>query len=118
VQSDDVLKLATDALEDIKARDIKIIDVGRVTDITDYMIVASGTSDRHVKSIADHLVETAKKAGHAPYGVEGSEGGQWVLVDLHDVVVHIMQPKVREFYKLENLWDLGDGDSDAKASGA
>jgi ribosome-associated protein len=113
-----MLNLAMNALEDLKARDIKMLDVGQATDITDYMIIASGTSDRHVKSIADHLVECAKQAGHPPLGVEGADGGQWVLVDLEDVVVHIMQPSVREFYKLENLWDLGGGEPGAEASGA
>ena len=118
MQSDEVLNLAMHALEDLKARDIKMLDVGQATDITDYMIIASGTSDRHVKSIADHLVDSAKQAGHPPFGVEGGDGGQWVLVDLEDVVVHIMQPSVREFYKLENLWDLGGGEPGAEASGA
>jgi ribosome-associated protein len=118
VQSDELMQLAVDALEDLKARDIKVLDVGKVTDITDYMIIASGTSDRHVKSIADNLVTAAKAAGHPPFGVEGTDGGQWVLVDLQDVVVHIMQPKVREFYKLENLWDLDGGLAGSEAGGA
>jgi ribosome-associated protein len=71
------------------------------------MVVASGTSDRHVKSIADRLVQRASEAGCKPLGIEGTGSGEWVLVDLADVVVHIMQPKAREFYKLESLWDMG-----------
>ena len=101
-----LLKLATTALNDLKAQDVRVLDVRRLTSITDHMVVASGTSGRHVRSIADRLIETAKKAGRAPLGVEGQDSGEWVLVDLQDVVVHIMQPRVREFYKLEDLWTL------------
>lgn len=111
MRSTEVLKLATEALDDMKARDVRVLDVGQLTSITDYMIVASGTSDRHVRSIADRLVERAKAAGYPPLGVEGADGGEWVLVDLQDVVVHIMQPRIREFYKLENLWDLSGNDA-------
>jgi ribosome-associated protein len=101
-----LLKLATTALSDLKAQDVRVLDVRRLTSITDHMVVASGTSGRHVRSIADRLIEAAKKAGQAPLGVEGQESGEWVLVDLEDVVVHIMQPRIREFYKLEDLWTV------------
>ena len=94
------------ALEDMKARDVRVIDVRKLTSVTDYMIIASGTSDRHVRSIADRVVEKATAAGCKPYGMEGVDGGEWVLVDLQDVVVHVMLGKVRDFYKLENLWDM------------
>jgi ribosome-associated protein len=94
------------ALEDMKARDIRVIDVRKLTSVTDYMIIASGTSDRHVRSIADRVVEMASAAGCDPFGTEGEEAGEWVLVDLQDVVVHVMLGKVRDFYKLENLWDM------------
>ena len=101
-----LLSLATTALEELKARDIRVLDVRRQTPITDYMIVASGTSDRHVRSIADWLVQQAEAAGVSALGVEGTGSGEWVLVDLADVVVHVMQPRARDFYKLESLWDM------------
>lgn len=107
MRSKQLLALAEGALVELKARDIKVLDVRDLTSIADYMVVASGTSDRHVKSIADRLVLSASGAGCPPLGVEGMGSGEWVLVDLADVVVHIMQPKTRDFYKLESLWDMG-----------
>jgi ribosome-associated protein len=106
VHSKKLATLAETALEDMKARDIRVIDVRKLTTVTDYMIVASGTSDRHVRSIADRVVERATAAGCEPLGMEGEEAGEWVLVDLQDVVVHILLGRVRDFYKLENLWDM------------
>jgi ribosome-associated protein len=106
VQSDELLALVEDALKDIKAHDTRVLFVKDQTTITDYMVISSGTSSRHVRSIADRLIEKAKEAGQVPIGVEGQEFGEWVLVDLDDVVVHIMQPGVRDFYKLENLWSM------------
>jgi len=94
------------ALEDAKAQDIRKIDVRALTSMTDFMIIASGTSDRHVKSVAQNLVESMKHAGHRPLGVEGDGEGGWVLVDLQDALVHVMLPRVREFYNLEKLWDI------------
>jgi len=108
MQSDELLKLAQSSLEDMKARDVCVLDVRKLTSVTDYLLIASGTSDRHVRSLAQNLTETAKKAGQPPLGVEGQESGEWVLVDLCDVVVHLMQPRAREFYKLEDLWAVGD----------
>jgi ribosome-associated protein len=93
------------ALDDMKAVNIKVMDVRALTDITDTMIIASGNSDRHVRSIAEHVVQNAKAAGFPPFGVEGARDGEWALVDLHDVIVHVMLPRVREFYGLERLWD-------------
>lgn len=98
--------LAEAALDDMKARDIRVIDVRKLTTVTDYMVIASGTSDRHVRSLADRVIEKATAAGCKPLGTEGTDAGEWVLVDLQDVVVHVMLGKVRDLYKLENLWDM------------
>lgn len=107
MQSNKLLELVQTALNDLKAQDVTVIDVHEITKITDYMVIASGSSNRHVRSVADHLVEIAKQQGYEPIGVEGHEYGEWVLVDLDDVVVHVMQPVTRDFYKLENLWSIG-----------
>ena len=98
-------KLVLAALEDMKAVNIKLLDVRGLTDITDAMIVASGNSDRHVRSIADRIIEKAREAGRRPLGVEGTRDNEWVLVDLQDVLVHVMLPRVREFYAIEQLWE-------------
>jgi ribosome-associated protein len=97
--------IVTAALEDMKAVNVTTLDVRGLTDIADTLFVASGTSDRHVRSIADRVVEKAKAAGFRPLGVEGAREGEWVLVDLQDVVVHVMLPRMREFYGLEQLWE-------------
>jgi ribosome-associated protein len=94
------------ALEDMKALEVKVLDVRGLTDIADFMIIASGTSDRHVRSVAQRVVERTKEAGFRPHGVEGEKDGDWVLIDLHDTIVHVMLPRVREFYGLEKLWDM------------
>lgn len=91
-------------LEDIKAVDIIVLDVKQMTSVTDYMVIASGTSNRHVKSIADKVITHAKKNGLSLLGVEGIDEGEWVLIDLGDIILHIMQPPVREYYQLERLW--------------
>ncbi|WP_304641111.1 ribosome silencing factor [Pseudomonas sp.] len=108
MQNDDLAKLVENALEELKAKDVVRIDVKELTSVTDYMIIASGTSGRHVKSLSDNLVEKAKAAGRRPLGVEGQDSGEWVLVDLGDVVVHIMQPATRQFYDLERLWQSAE----------
>ena len=95
------------ALAELKAVDVRALDVRGLTDITDTMVVASGTSDRHVKSIADRVVQRCKEAGFRPYGMEGERDGEWVLLDLQDIVLHVMLPRVREFYSLEKLWEGG-----------
>lgn len=102
-------QLAIDALEDLKATDIKVLDVRGLTNITDFMIVASGNSTRQVRALANNVTEKAEEKGCKPLGVEGEQVGEWALVDLTDVVVHIMLPEVRAFYNLEKLW--GEGQS-------
>jgi ribosome-associated protein len=95
-----------DALSGMKALEVKVLDVRGLTDIADTMVIASGTSDRHVRSIAQRVVEKVKEAGQRPHGVEGLQDGDWVLIDLHEMIVHVMLPRVREFYGLEKLWDV------------
>ena len=100
-----LLRIVNAALDDMKAVNVKVMDVRHLTDITDIVVIASGNSDRHVKSIADRVLEFAKQNDFRPIGVEGAREGEWVLVDLNDVVVHVMLPRVREFYGLESLWE-------------
>jgi ribosome-associated protein len=95
-----------DALADMKALEVKVLDVRGLTDIADYMVIASGTSDRHVRSVAERVVERTKQAGFRPHGVEGQQDSDWVLIDLHEMIVHVMLPRVRDFYGLEKLWDV------------
>jgi ribosome-associated protein len=95
-----------DALADMKALEVKVLDVRGLTDIADFMVIASGTSDRHVRSVAQRVVEKTKEAGFRPHGVEGQQDGDWVLIDLSEMIVHVMLPRVREFYGLEKLWDI------------
>ena len=97
--------LVTAALDDMKAVNVRVLDVRGLTDIVDTMVIASGNSDRHVRSIAERVVEKARAAGLRPLGTEGARDGEWVLVDLQDVLVHVMLPRVREFYGLEKLWE-------------
>jgi ribosome-associated protein len=104
MQLEQLRQLVLDTLTDMKARDIEVLDVRGKTPITDYMIIASGTSDRHVKAVAEAVAYRAKEAGETPLGTEGVNEGEWALVDLNGVVVHVMLPKVRDFYSLERLW--------------
>lgn len=103
---DELKQLALDALDDMKAEDIAVIDVTGKTTVTDWIIIATGSSSRHVKSIANNVIREAKKANRPPLGAEGEDEGEWVLVDLGDVIVHVMQRQVREFYDLESLWSV------------
>jgi ribosome-associated protein len=96
------------AVAELKAKDVVEIDVRGKSSVTDFMVIASGTSSRHVKSIADEVVRFAKRLDVMPLGVEGEQEAEWVLVDLGDVVVHVMLPRIREFYALERLWTVGD----------
>jgi ribosome-associated protein len=117
MNSEQLSDLVVDALEEMKAIDIVKLDVKNMTSVTDYMVVASGTSSRHVKALADAVAEKARQAGHRPAGVEGEEGSEWVLLDLHDTLVHVMLPRVREFYNLEKLWSLGPASEIAATDG-
>ena len=96
--------LVVAALHDVKGLDVVAIDVRRSSAITDFIVIASGTSDRHVRSLAGNVQKQAKDAGVAALGVEGEQAGEWVLVDLRDVVVHVMLQRARAFYQLEKLW--------------
>ena len=104
MQSKRLCQLAIDALEDLKAFDIVRIDVRGQSDFTDFMVIANGRSKRQVSALAEHVVMKAKEAGEQPLGVEGLRGGEWVLVDLGEVIVHTMLPQARNHYQLEKLW--------------
>lgn len=104
MQARQMVDLVETALDDSKARDFRVLNVMGKSPVTDYMVIASGSSSRHVCSVAKAVVKAAREAGQGPLGVEGAETGDWVLVDLGDVLVHVMQPEVRAFYDLERLW--------------
>ena len=108
-----VTQRIVDALENLKGKDIVCMDVRTLTDVTDTLVIVSGTSNRHVKSLADNAALELKRAGHRAYNIEGSDAGEWVLVDFGDVVLHVMQPHIREFYDLEKLWGTPAADSDS-----
>ena len=104
LQAEATRKLALAALEELKATQVELLDVRKIASFTDYMIFASGSSRRHVSAIAESVVEAAKAAGQPPVGIEGEDVGEWVLVDLGDVVLHVMLPDIRDYYELEKLW--------------
>ena len=97
-------RLITDTMEDLKAQDVQTLDVRALTTMTDYMIIASGRSDRQVKAIADKVIEAAKTRKIRPLGVEGQQQAEWILIDFGDVIAHVMHPDTREYYQLEKLW--------------
>ncbi|MFP6807707.1 MAG: ribosome silencing factor [Pseudomonadales bacterium] len=106
MQNVEIKDLVIQSLEDVKGQDIVCLDVRKQTDIADFMVVACGTSNRQVKALVNNVVVDAKKMGVHVIGVEGQEQGDWVLIDLVDVIVHVMLPNVREYYDLERLWSM------------
>ncbi|MFO6422876.1 ribosome silencing factor [Motilimonas sp. KMU-193] len=109
MQAEALRQFVVDKIEDLKGRDITILDVRSKSNLTDVMVVCSGNSKRHVISIAENLYTEAKRAGNKPLGMEGQDTGEWVLVDLGDIIVHVMQDETRDFYQLEKLWgDAGE----------
>ncbi|SFG01198.1 ribosome silencing factor [Neptunomonas qingdaonensis] len=119
MQTEQLIALVREALDDVKARDIDVIDVRGKSSITDFMLIASGTSKRHVVSLAQAVSDKVKQAGVEPLGTEGQSDGDWVLVDLGELVVHIMMPDARSYYDLERLWrfdPLDDETAEANVS--
>lgn len=104
-------KLVVDALEDLKGQDIRVLDVKALTAITDTMVLCTGTSNRHVAALAHNVIDEAKNQGIRPLGLEGMDQGEWALVDLNGVLVHVMQAQTRAFYQLEKLWSIEGGDT-------
>lgn len=117
MNSEQLSELVVEALEEVKGKDIVRLNVSEMTSVTDYMVVASGTSNRHVKALAEAVSDKAKAAGHRPSGIEGEDGSEWVLLDLGDTLVHVMLPRVREFYNLEKLWSLSPATDRAATDG-
>jgi ribosome-associated protein len=115
MQAEQLKLLVIDALEDIKAEDIQVLDVSSMTDVTDIMVIATGKSTRQVKALANEVVMQAKAAGIQPLGVEGEQVGEWALVDLGDVIAHVMTPQTRLTYNLEKLWSVPDSTEQASA---
>ena len=115
IDTEALTELVVSALEDLKGADIRTLDVRGKTSITDVMVIASGNTDRQVKALANSVIGRAKGQGIRPLGVEGERSGEWIVIDLADVVVHVMQPRVRDFYNLEKLW--GDDAPAAAAKG-
>ena len=101
---DQLEQLAVDALEALKGNELTVVDVSEMTDVTSKLVIASGTSNRHVRSLAENVAMEAKRADYQPLGREGEDSGEWVLVDLGEVVVHVMLPETRDYYNLEKFW--------------
>ena len=105
MQDQQLKQFVLQQLEDMKAKEISVIDVTGSSDVTDTMIICTGNSKRHVRAVAEQTALAAKKKGEAPLGIEGLEGSEWVLLDLGNIVVHVMQDETRQFYQLEKLWE-------------
>lgn len=116
--SDSLQHLVVTELEAQKAIDVNLIDVTGMSPLADFFVIASGSSTRHVKSMADNLTVKAKAAGHEPLGIEGGREAEWVLVDLNDVIVHLMMPQTRAFYNLEKLWEASQEQRSGATSSA
>ena len=114
MQTDELLKVVQETLDERKGINITTIDVRGKTSVTDYMVLATGSSERHVKSLCDYVVEKVKSQGFMPLGMEGEAGSDWVLLDLGDVVLHVMTMQTREFYQLEKLWTVDVEDQAAQ----
>ncbi|GGP64691.1 ribosomal silencing factor RsfS [Shewanella algicola] len=104
VQGTELKDFVIDKIDDLKAKNITVLDVSKQSTITDTMIICTGTSKTHVRSIAEHVIVSAKDAGEQPLGVEGRDSSEWVLVDLGPVILHVMQEQTRDYYELEKLW--------------
>lgn len=113
MEAEALKQLVIDALDELKAINTVSLDVSALTDVMDYLVITSGTSSRHVKSLASNVSMEAKKQGVRPLGIEGNDVGEWVLVDFGDVVVHVMLPATRDFYDLERLWVAPEPSSDS-----
>jgi ribosome-associated protein len=112
MQAEDILKIVQEVLDERKGQNITTLDVRGKTSFTDYMVVVTGTSDRHLKSLCDYVAEKLKESGIKPLGIEGDLGSDWVLLDLGDVIVHAMNAQARGFYQLEKLWSVDDSKED------
>jgi ribosome-associated protein len=117
MQTEDLLKIVQDVLDERKGQYITTLDVQGKTSVTDYMVLVTGTSNRHLKSLCDHVVEKLKEVGVKPLGLEGDLSSDWVLLDLGDVIVHAMTAQTREFYQLEKLWSVDRPKENAQATG-
>jgi ribosome-associated protein len=106
MQTEELLKMVQTVLDERKGQYITTLDLRGKTSFTDYMVIATGTSDRHLKSLCDYVAEKAQENGVVPLGIEGGLGSDWVLLDLGDIIVHLMTAQAREFYQLEKLWSL------------
>lgn len=117
MQNKEILDFVLDKIDDLKARDIQTFDVSSFSTITDYMVICSGNSKKHVQSISEHVLVEAKAVDEPPLGIEGMETGEWVLVDMGPVVLHVMQEASRDFYQLEKLWQssIDNANSDSEA---
>lgn len=113
MQTNDMKKVVLNALDELKADNVSVIDVSDRTSVTDCMVIASGTSSRHVKSLADNVISEVKEHGGRPLGIEGADSSDWVLVDLGELVVHVMMPATRTFYDLERFWLDDPGSAEA-----
>jgi ribosome-associated protein len=115
---EEMKQVVVDALEDVKATDISVLDVSKLTAMASYMIIASGSSNRQTRALADNVQKKIKEKGGEVYGVEGEQEGEWVLVDLGDIIVHVMLPATRDYYNLEQLWGAAESRRQGAKAGA